>query len=385
MMLRNASLFSQLLQMVPRDQFDQLVVQHRAEAGSKGFASWDQFVAMLFCQVAQAHSLREISMGLSSTQGKLVHLGLSAAPSRSTLAYANSTRPWELYRDLFAVVLEQAQRFAPGKKLRFRNPLYSIDVTTIDLCLEAFDWAHFRRKKGAVKLHLVLDHEGYLPVFAHITDGKMPEVKVAQTLSFPEGAVVVMDKGYNDYALFCKWCEAKVLFVTRMKDNAKYEVLEALPVSGKVLKDELIMLTGIRAPERCPHILRRIVMWDDEHERELVFLTNIIQFAASTICAIYKERWQIELFFKALKQNLRVKTFVGTSPNALKTQLWTALIAMLLLKILRFRSTFGWSLSNLVALLRMNLFTYRDLWEWLDKPFDTPLHAYSEPLLFEIT
>jgi len=385
MIVRNASLFSQLLQMIPRDGFDQLVVQHRAEARSKGFSCWDQFVAMLFCQVAQAHSLREISMGLSSTQGKLIHLGLHEAPSRSTLSYANAHRPWELYRDLFALVLAQAQAFAPGKKLRFRNPLYSLDATTLDLCLEVFDWAHFRRKKGAVKLHLVLDHEGYLPIFAHITDGKTQEVKIAQELSFPEGAIVVMDKGYNDYALFNTWCDGHVGFVTRMKENAKYEALEMRPSSGKVLKDELIMLTGTRAPERCPHLLRRIVMWDEKQQRELVFLTNLHQFAASTICAIYKERWQIELFFKALKQNLRVKTFVGTSANALKTQIWTALLAMLLLKILRFRSTFGWSLSSLVALLRMNLFTYRNLWEWLNQPFDTLPQPPSEPLLFGTT
>ena len=372
MILRHASLFSQLLALIPRDKFDRLVVQHKAEARSKGFSSWDQFVAMLFCQVAQAHSLREIVMGLSSTLGKLVHLGVKEAPKRSTLSYANEHRPWELYQDLFAVVLQRAQAEGPkGHTLRFKNPLYSLDATVIDLCLEVFDWAHFRRTKGAVKLHLVLDHEGYLPTFALVTEGKRHEVKVARELAFPEGAVVVMDKGYNDYALFSNWCEQGINFVTRMKDNAVYDVLESKPASGKVLKDELILLTGARAQERCPHILRRVVVWDDEHEREIVLLTNAHQFAASTIGKIYKERWQIELFFKALKQNLRVKTFVGTSANALKIQIWTALIAMLLLKIMRFRSTFHWSLSNLVAVLRLNLFTYRDLWTWLNNPFET--------------
>lgn len=377
MILRNASLFSQLLALIPRDKFDTLVAQTKAEARSKGFSSWDQFVAMLFCQVAQAHSLREIVMGLSSALGKLVHLGVKEAPRRSTLAYANAHRPWEMYRDLFAVVLQGAQSHAPkGHALRFKNPLYSLDATVIDLCLDVFDWAHFRRTKGAVKLHLVLDHEGYLPTFALITAGKRHEVKVAHELSFPEGAVVVMDKGYTDYALFCKWCEKGIHFVTRMKDNAVYEVLESKAVAGNVRKDELILLSGARAQERCPHILRRVVVWDDENQREIVLLTNAHQFAASTIGKIYKERWQIELFFKALKQNLRVKTFVGTSANALKIQIWTALIAMLLLKIMRFRSTFKWSLSNLVAVLRLNLFTYRDLWKWLDDPFQTPA---SEP------
>lgn len=373
MILRNASLFSQLLALIPRDQFDTLVAQHKAEARSKGFSCWDQFVAMLFCQMAQAHSLREIVMGLSSTLGKLVHLGVKDAPKRSTLSYANEHRSWKMYQDLFAVVLQRAQTEAPkGHALRFKNPLYSVDATVIDLCLEVFDWAHFRRTKGAVKLHLVLDHEGYLPRFALITEGKKHEVKVARELSFPRGAVVVMDKGYTDYALFCNWCEQGISFVTRMKDNAVYEVLESRAVAGKVRKDELILLSGARAQERCPHILRRVVVWDDENEREIVLLSNAHQFAASTIGKIYKERWQIELFFKALKQNLRVKTFVGTSANALKIQIWTALIAMLMLKIMRFRSTFNWSLSNLVAVLRLNLFTYRDLWKWLNDPFETP-------------
>jgi len=196
---------------------------------------------------------------------------------------------------------------------------------------------------------------------------------MAQRLSLPPGAIVAMDRGYNDYALFAAWCEQGIGFVTRMKDNAVYETVESREVSGKggTRSDELIVLSGARAQERCPHILRRIVVWDEEQQREIVLLTNLHQFAASTVARIYKARWQIELFFKALKQNLRVKTFVGTSANALKTQIWTALIAMLLLKILQLRSTFAWSLSNLVALLRLNLFTYRDLWVWIDKPFET--------------
>ena len=333
MILRHASVFAQLLDLIPRDEFELLVRRHHVEAEAKGFASWDQFVAMLFCQLGQAHSLREITMGMSTCMGKLVHLGLKGAPARSTLAYANEHRPWELYKDVFAAVLQRARPYAKGKgKLRFRNPLYSMDATVIDLCLEMFDWARFRRAKGAVKLHLVLDHEGYLPVLAHITDGKTHEVTMAQRLSLPPGAIVAMDRGYNDYALFAAWCEQGIGFVTRMKDNAVYETVESREVSGKggTRSDELIVLSGARAQERCPHLLRRIVVWDEEQEREIVLLTNLHQFAASTVARIYKTRWQIELFFKALKQNLRVKTFVGTSANALKTQIWTALIQNLL-------------------------------------------------------
>jgi hypothetical protein len=361
--------------MIPRGDFECLARQHKIEARSKGFSSWDQFVSMLFCQLGQAHSLREITMGMASAHGKLVHLGLQRAPKRSTLAYANKHRPWVFYRDLFGQLLERARPYAKGKsKLRLRGPIYLLDATVIDLCLEVFNWARFRRAKGAVKLHLLLDHEGHLPTFAYITEGKVHEVRMAQRLTLPPGAIVVMDRGYNDYTLFNDWCDREVSFVTRMKDNAVYEVLERrkLPEGGLIHRDELIMLSGIGAQAKCPHVLRRIVVWDPKEKREIVLLTNILGLAAATVARLYKERWQIELFFKALKQNFRVKTFVGTSANAVKTQLWTALIAILLLKIMQLRSAIRWSLSNLVAVLRINLFTYRNLWEWLDKPFDTP-------------
>lgn len=375
MSLPHASLFAQLLNLVPRDEFERLARLHGTEARSKGFSSWTQFVAMLFCQLAQAHSLREIGLGLASALGKLVHLGVRQAPCRSTLAYANAHRSYRLYQDLFGRVLERARPWARGKgKLRLRAPVFLLDSTVIDLCLEVYDWARFRRTKGAVKLHLILEHEGHLPVFAHITEGRVHDVRMAQRLTLPPGAIVAMDRGYNDYQLFNDWCDRDVCFVTRMKENAVYEVLERLdvPAHSSIRRDELILLGGVGAQEKCPHILRRIVVWDAEKERELVLLTNLSGLAATTVARIYKERWQIELFFKALKQNLRVKSFVGTSPNAVKTQLWTALLAILILKLLRLRSAISWSLSNLVALLRMNLFTYRNLWEWLDEPWDTP-------------
>lgn len=385
MSLPHASLFAQLLDLVPRPEFERLARLHGVEARSKGFSSWDQFVAMLFCQLGQAHSLREIVQGLASAMGKLVHVGLRRAPSRATLSYANEHRPWVFYRELFGRVLERGRLYAKGKgKLRLRAPVYLLDATVIDLCLEVFNWARFRRAKGAVKLHLVLEHEGHLPVFAHITDGKVHEVRMARRLNFPPGAIVVMDRAYNDYTLFNEWCERDVSFVTRMKDNAVYEVLERYAPQGETIRrDEWVLLTGTGAQAKCPHVLRRIVVWDPQKRRELVLLTNILDLAASTVARLYKERWQIELFFKALKQNFRVKTFVGTSANAVKTQLWTALLAILLLKILQLRSAFKWSLSNLVAILRMNLFTYRNLWEWLDEPFDTP-PLLPQPIQLEL-
>jgi hypothetical protein len=296
-------------------------------------------------------------------------------PARATLAYANERRPWELYRDVFIGLLARVRDEVPGgKKFRFKNKLVSLDSSVIDLCCQVFDWAKFRRTKGAIKLHLLLDHDGYLPCFAVVTEGAVHDVKVAQALDFVPGTVVVFDRGYNDYELFGRWTEREVYFVTRMKDNAVYEVIEEreVPQNRSVLKDQLIRLTGVRAQDKCPHPLRRVEVWNPDKNETLVFLTNNLRFGASTVAAIYKERWQVELLFKALKQNLKIKTFVGTSPNAVKIQVWSALIAILLLRYLQLKSRFGWSLSNLVALLRMNLFTYRDLWAWLDDPFGTP-------------
>lgn len=375
-MVQVGSLFTQVLSLVNRNGFARAVRQWGAEHAAKGFRCWDQFVSMVFCQMASADSLREICGGLSTAMGKLTHLGMKEAPSRSTLSYANTHRPWQMYETVFYQLFEQADSLAAKQKRRFRfkNPLFSIDSSTIDLCLSLYDWAHFRRTKGAVKLHLMLNHQGYLPQWALITDGKVHDVTVAKTLDFEPGTIVVMDRGYVDYDLFDYWTGEGVWFVTRAKSNMAYRVVKKrrVPDRGNVLRDEEIEFTGYAASRKCPHRLRRIVVWDDEQEREIVLLTNHMEFAASTIGRIYKDRWQIETFFKAIKQNLKIKTFVGTSENAVKIQIWTALLCMLILKILQMRSTFGWSLSNLAAMLRFNLLTYRDLWVWLDQPYQTP-------------
>ena len=331
---------------------------------------------MLFCQFAQAKSLREISDGLAVTCGKLNHLGLRAAPSKSTLSYANAHRPWQLYAKLFGVLLELCQAESPGKKskFRFKNKLFSLDASIIDLCLSLFPWANFRQTKGAVKLHLLLDHDGYLPTFAVITEGKVHEINIAHQFPLPKGSIVAMDRGYCDYALFHQWTTQGVFFVTRLKDNAAFEVVEErkLPERRNVRQDQVIRFTGYKALKHFPGTLRRIVVWDEKNEREIVLLTNHFVFGATTISAIYRDRWEIELFFKVLKQHLKIKTFVGTTPNALKTQIWTALITILLLKYLQFRSKCGWPMCRLVALLRWNLFSYRHLWDWLDNPFGVP-------------
>jgi Transposase DDE domain/Domain of unknown function (DUF4372) len=376
-MIPVASCFSQLISLVDRGSFARAVRQHQGDRGAKGFSCWDQFVAMLFCQMGGANSLREICGGLATATGKLVHLGLHQAPTRSTLAYANTHRPWQLYQTVFEELLKSCQSLAATKKRRFRfkHPLRSVDTSIIELCIKVFDWARFQRTKGAVKLHLQLDHQGCLPCWALVTDGDTNDVRIAQQLEFAPGTIVVLDRGYLDYALYERWTDCGVYFVTRPRTNMLYKVTErrTVPTRGNVTRDETIKLTSEHARKRCSSLLRQVTVWDAEHERELVFLTNIFHLAASTIGAIYKDRWQIELFFKALKQNLKIKTFVGTSENAVNVQIWTALIAMLLLKFLWLKSTWAWSLSNLAAMLRFNLLSYRDLWAWIDEPFKIPI------------
>jgi len=373
-MLQNGSLFSQILSLFQRSTFARHVREFKAERPARGFASWDQFVAMLFCQLAQARSLREISDGLKSCEGRLKHLGLAQSPKRSTLSYANAHRPWELFEQLFYDLLAQCQALSPKKKFRFRNKLLTLDSTTIELCASLFDWARFRQTKGAVKLHLLLDHEGYLPVFGHVTEGKVGDVKVAQSLDFPKGSIVAIDRGYVDYHLFTRWTRTGVYFVSRLKRNADIQIVERyeVPAGSQVLKDQKVRLQTFVAGRPGLEDLRMVTVWLEDKQEELVLITNHFKLAARTIAAIYKERWQIELFFKLLKQQLKIKTFVGTSANAVRIQIWTALIAVLVVRYLQFRSHFRWAVSNLVALLRWNLFSYRNLWEWLNRPFDTP-------------
>lgn len=377
-MIKVASLFSQLLHHFPRTEFAEIVAKHQAERRAKGFTCWTQLVAMLFCHMAHADSLREICSGLACCQGKLKHLGIGKAPNKSTLSYANQHRPAKLFEDLFWTLLHRF-RASIGlggrkRKFRFKNKLLSLDSTTISLCLNMFPWAKFRRAKGGVKVHVLLDHDDYMPSYVWITEAKRHDRTIARDVILKPGSIVAFDRAYNDYSLFSSWTADKVFFVTRQKENAVYQVVEerAVPKHRSILVDQIIRLTGARAEERCPHPLRRVVVWDEKNQREIVLLTNHLEFGASTIAAIYKDRWEIEIFFKTLKQHLKVKTFIGTSENALRIQIWTALIALLLLKYLHHLSKFGWSMSNLATMLRLNLFTYRDLQQWLHDPFGQP-------------
>jgi hypothetical protein len=389
-MVRTASLFSQLLQQIPRREFAELVREHRAEKAAKGFTCWTQLVAMLFCHLGHADSLREICQGLACCVGKLVHVGIDRPPRRATLSYANAHRPATLFEDLFwrlAARLRAGAGVGQRKaKFRFKNKLLSLDSTTISLCLSLFPWARFRRAKGGVKVHVLLDHDDYMPSYVLLTEARRHDHVAAHLLRLNPGSIVAMDRGYNDYQLFGDWTAAKIFFVTRLKRDADYQVVacQPLPAHRPIRADEHIRLVGAKARKKCPDTLRRIVVWDEANDCELVLLTNHLEFGATTIAAIYRDRWEIELFFKTLKQQLKVKTFVGTNENALRIQLWTALIALLLLKWLKHLAHASWSFSNLAAMLRLNLFTYRDLLPWLQAPFGPPGDADPGPAVEQL-
>jgi hypothetical protein len=375
-MERVCSIFSQILQWFPRLEFDAGVREHKAERHARGFTCWQQFVAMLFCQLGHAQSLREICGGLAATEGKLRHLGMLDCPKATTLSYANAHRPWQLYQSVFYTTLERCRDEAlrrGQRKFRFKHKLLSLDASMVELCAESFDWAKYKRTKGALKLHLVLDHDGYLPCYAVMTEGKTADITEARKMHFESGTLLVFDRGYSDYDWWLNLTRAGVNFVTRLKDSALYGVVESrlVPENSNVMRDEVMVL--VTQQEVGPEArLRRIEVWVEEKNETMVFVTNNLKLAARTIARIYKERWQIELFFKALKQGLKIKTFVGTTENAVQIQIWTALIAMLILKYLQLKSTFGWSLSNLIALLRQQLFVHRDLWKWIHDPFQAP-------------
>ena len=377
-MYKVCSIFSQVLKLFSRGDFERAVKEHQAERHARGFTSWGQFMAMLFCQLGRAHSLREICGGLACGEGQLKHLGVPTAPKKSTLAYANAHRPWELYPTVFEKTLGKRQELVKSqggrKKFRFKNKLLSLDGSMIDLSVSMFDWAKYRTTKGAIKLHRLLDHDGYLPSFAVVTEGKTSEIKVARTLRFEPGTILVIDRGYIDYEWFRELTQAEVYFVTRMKEKAVYEVKEEvrIPQNSNVVSDQIIYFPRLPREGADPVLFRRVEIWNEEKQETIVFLSNLLAFGATTIAAIFQDRWQVELFFKALKQTLKIKTLVGTSANAVRTQVWTALIAMLVLKYLQLKSTHSGSLSNLAALLRQQLFFYRDLWIWLDDPFQAP-------------
>jgi putative transposase len=317
---------------------------------------------MMMAQLAGRNSLRDIVENTSAQAHRLYHLG-STKLSRSNLSRLNSEKPYSLYETLFGKLLSRCQRTVSGHNFRFKNVLYSLDASTIDLCLSVFPWADFRTTKGAIKLHVGLNHAGYLPEFVTVTDGKTHDVTVGRTLQFPKGSIVAIDKGYNDYTWYNQLTDKGIFFVTRLKTNAKYRTVSRRSVlkSKGLTSDQTIEFTGPKTAKKCPIPLRRIGYRDAETGKHYVFLTNNFQLCAKTIADIYKARWQVELFFKWIKQNLKIKSFVGTSKNAVMTQIWIALCVYLLLAYLKFQSKLPKSMRQILRLLQLNLFEKREL------------------------
>ena len=356
------TIFSQILKLVPRHEFETLAKQHHSGRSFRTASRWSQFVTLAMAQLAGRISLRDIVENVSAQAHRLYHLG-SAKLTRSNLSRINEDKPYAMYEALAGKLLNRCQGMAPGHKFRFKNPLYSLDASTIDLCLSVFPWASFRSTKGAIKLHVGLNHDGYLPEFVTITEGKTSDVEMGRTLAFPSGSIVVVDRGYNDYDWYNQLTEKGIFFVTRLKANAQYRVINRQPVlkNKGLTSDQTIRLTSIQAARKCPGQLRRVGYRDITTGKHYIFLTNNFKLAAKTIADIYKARWQVELFFKWIKQNLKIKSFIGTSKNAVMTQIWIAMCVYLLLAFIKFQSKMNKTMQQILRLLQLNLFEKRDL------------------------
>ncbi len=355
--MHSNTILSQLQHLVPRHHFDNFVSDYSGDRYVKGFSCWNQFTTLLFAQSAGKDSLRDIQDSLSAHSGKLYHLGLNSV-KRSTLADANQTRNYLIYENMFYKLLEHTRELTPKHRFKFKNPLSILDATVIDLCLSAFPWAKFRTTKGAIKMHCQLEHGGNIPTFAVVTDAKQHEITVAKaSFSIVADSIYCFDKGYNDYKWFNSIDKQRAFFVTRAKDNIKYTVVGQHKSDKKknILSDEIISLTGLNQQKAYPGNLRLIKFKDPETKKIFSFLTNNFILSAATIAAIYKARWQIEVFFKWIKQNLKIKTFLGTSKNAVLTQVWIAMCYFLLLAYFKYQTKYKYSLFYLHRIIRATI------------------------------
>jgi len=373
--MENVTLFSQIISKLDTGKFNKLVKSLKTDKHQKGFNSWSHLVSMLFCQFAKSQSIRDISNGLRSATGNLNHLGMLKAPSKSTLSYQNKNRSWELFRDYYYVLLDSLGQQAGMKRANFKikSKIFLLDATTISLCLSLFDWAKYKTQKGAVKMHTLLDYDGNLPAYVNITNGKTADNKGAYEIPLLKGSVIVADRFYNDFSLLNVWDSNQIFFVVRHKDNIKFKTIKELELPENrhqnVLKDEIIELTGNKTKEKYPKKLRRVALWDEKNQQTIEVITNQMSWTANTITELYKARWEVEIFFRDIKQQLHIKSFIGTSQNAVMIQIWTALITILILKALKSQAKHVWYLSNLVAFIRLNLFVKVELHKWLDNPF----------------
>ena len=382
-MAHNSTVFAQLLKLISRHEFETLAKQHHSGRSFRKNSRWAQLVAMMMGQISGRNSLRDMVDNLGAQAHRLYHLG-SNLLSRSSLSRINNDKPYALYEALFGKLLARCQSSAPKHGFRFNNPLYSLDASTIDLCLSVFPWAEFRRTKAAVKLHVGLNHSGHLPEFVTVTEGNQHEVNLGKLMAFPKGSIVTFDKGYNDYSWYNQLTQKGIFFVTRQKTNASYRVVERRSVTKNkgLTSDHTIEFTGAITSKKCPAQLRRIGYRDPETGKHYVFLTNNFKLAANTIAQIYKARWDVELFFKWIKQNLKIQTFVGTSKNAVMTQIWIALCVYLLLAFIKFQSGIRKSAQQILRLLQLNLFEKRDLLALLrGDPINEKMHNQNQLIL----
>jgi len=348
--------------LVSRHEFQSLANQHHNGQALRKISRWDQFTSLVMAQLSGRQSLRDIEANMNAQTGLHYHLGIHRI-AKSSLARVNENQPYSLFEALFEKLVSRCRGCSPGHKFRFKNPLYSLDSSLIELSLAIFPWADHNRSKAAMKLHVGLDHGGHFPAFATITDGVRHDVPVGREFDFPKGSLVVIDKGYTDYGWYKQLTEKGIFFVTRQRTNAKYRVVERRKVNRTqgVTSDQIIELTGLRFKDNGFPRLRRIGYRDEESGKHYVFLTNHFKLSAKTIADVYKDRWQVELFFKAIKQNLKIHAFVGNSRNAVLTQIWIALCTFLMLSYLKFLSKTGWSEQRILRVLQANLFSKKDL------------------------
>lgn len=376
----NVTLFSQILNHLGRNLFSKSVEQYETDKHNKGINSWTHLVAMLFCHLSKSQSIREITNGLMSITGNLNHLGIQGkTPKKSSLSYINANRDWQMFRDYYFKLFEDLQNRGHFKRKKFKKinrKIYLLDSTIISVCLKVFDWAKYKQEKGAIKLHTMLDYDRCLPKYVYMSEAKQSDVKHAQYMLMPRRSVIVSDRGYLDFDMLHQWNKEEIIFVIMLKKSIKYEQVKEIPLAEDkdehLLKDEIIRLTEQQTKQLYLENLRRVVIFDEEKNRIIEVITNNFSWTASTIAELYKQRWMIEIFFKELKQHLKIKSFIGTTQNAMWIQIWTAMISLLILRYFKEIAKYGWSLSNLIAFLRMNLFVKLLLTEWLNNPFKPP-------------
>ena len=379
-MANSRNILSQLLQWIPAHEFQKGVDRYDGDKKIRRLSCWAQFVGMLFGQLTGHNSLRAIEAGLKGVRTKLYHLRIAFEIRRSTLSDANDKRDARIFEQAFFTLLPKVQRLAPRNKLKLKGPVLALDSTTIELCLELSPWARFHHGKGAMKLHMAVDIAGDLPTVMVLTEGRKHDVKAARKISFAPGTLLIMDRGYVDFEWMWELTQTGVFFVTRMKQGCVHKVRECRKVdrSQGLIADQTIRLKNKKYEGK----LRKVSYRDPVTGHKYIFFTNRFDLAAKTICALYKARWQVELFFKTMKQQLQVKKFLGTSVNAVKAQIWVALIAYLLLMLVKFQSKLGWGIPALMAALTVVLFSNRELASiWNDAPKERCAHQGLNQLM----